>query len=434
MDREGKISPWELKTRVRPCLNDLCVRQHAWPNTHYGEECQRKRNYDLQAAWEYEWSTRNPGGDENFRAEALDDAESLQNEDGSRTTHGETTWKDATPCPIRGEICYKSRDQNPAEVIDRANSITSLTFAFHPGHPSPPVVAQSVQDAKDIFTFLRTTPVFGGDPKQYPLVTSLAIEDIVGTQDMKDGRHILPMNFLGPQQIPKDIPSGEYQVSGLYTPPVDPQDGFISTVSVSTTRTRQPDEFAYVYWATEHKERLGYVPNFQLMDRVPYMLLLFTPNLPVFAIPFRFFFEPDTLFRVQNDRDAYYEERDGSFFVDCTKTPSVPSPWALEELSDLRALDLQFQGQLWLVTSARETLRQLSTAFPTLTATRTSVTGAPESDSLGEATVGFPGRHPGPRSLDYIPLLSFSATPPCSAGQDYSQANISRSQERTHVS
>ena len=414
--RTGRLSPPAARQTVRPSRNEDCVRLHGWPNTDYGRKAQLQRSIDLVTAYDYEQATRSQAARETMAMEALDDSQPLQTTNGQPGTHAQRTKEfrrnDQDPSQTHLNF-FVSRDRDPETVIQRAASIVVSTFGVHPRFPPGPVVAKDVAEAKTMFRSLRTTPVFGGDPQRCPLVTSLSFETIIGTQDMLEQKQvILWSNANTYRRQVQAAPREEQFIYGLYQG-LDWANHDDHDTPLQTFPILDPDPSAYVYWSEENKRRMRYVPNVQTTREVPYALILFRHNLPVFVIPLYLLFEPSSLFDAQMNRKEYYKKVKGkskTVSVNLASSPSVPSPWALDALSGIDVRRLGYQGHLWLVANSQRELRLLTTAFPDVTATRTHLDGCPDTDARGMQDLkhAFPGRNPSSTSTNYIPFLSLT--------------------------
>ena len=405
-----------IRRTVRPSRNEDCVRLHGWPNTEYGRKAQLQRSTDLITAYDYEQATRSQAASETMQMEALADAQSLQTFDGQAVTHAQRTQEEQQPNreqPATHLNYFRTRDREPGTVIQRATSIVASTFGVHPRFSPGMVVARTVEEVQTMFRSLRTTPVFGGDPQQCPLITSLSFETIVGTPDMRDADRTIQMT--GATSYRRQIqafPYEEHKIQGLYGGADWSGRGKHKT-PLQTFPIPDPDPSAYVYWSEENKRRLRYVPNVQTVKDVPYAMVIFRHNLPVFVIPLYLLFRPASLFDAQMDRREYYRKVKGkpdTVVVDLATTPSSPSSWALEVLSGVDVRKLQYTGHLWLVTDPQRELRLLTTAFSDITATRTHFNGCPNTDTFGaqDPEHQFPGRCPGPASTDFVSFLSLT--------------------------
>ena len=414
--RAGLLPPPEVRKTVRPSRNEDCVRLQKWPNTGYGRKAQLQRSTDLVVAYDYERATRSRGTDETMRMEALSDAQPLQTPSGQPAVHAQRTKgfkrSDNVPPETRLDF-FSTRDQEPETVIQRTASIAVSTYGVHPRYPPGLMVAKDVAEAQTMIRSLRTTPVFGGEPRRCPLVTSLSFETIVGTPEMVERTLDIQWKHAdGYRRQVQAFPRGEDEVEGLVQG-LDWGSRDDHETPLQTFPIPPPDPSAYVYWSEANKRRMRYVPNVQTATEIPYALVLFRHNLPVYIIPLYLLFQPDTLFDARMDKKEYYQKVEGkpnTVVVDLETSPSSPSLWALRALAGIDVRELGYPGHLWLVAEPQRELRLLTTAFPDLTATRTHMNGRPHTDTRGGPDLkhSFPGRHPGSTSTNYVPFLSLA--------------------------
>ena len=411
--RQRDLTAQEIRERLRPYDNTVCVRCFHWTNTQFGRRVQKLRFTDLCLAREYEQQLRNPSADVCLRMEALEDSSPLQNPGGVCKTYTKSFWHGGTGGqePYEEKVEYKSRDKEPWDSIPRAISIATSTFGIDPAYPSPPVFAQDVRQAQRMLAMFRMRPVHGGDPRQCPVIGALDTEGITGTEDMlDDSREIRLIHADSWERQVQDFPAAEYQVAGLATNKEKAIRNKNSTPLLNYP-IKPPDQFAYYLWKDEFKAKLRYVPNVQTSSQVPFVLVLTGPHMPVMVIPFHLLFEPDSLFPEQMKRQKYYQTTGDPKVVevDADLTPSVPSQWALDELSGAADRSLGYLGKVWLVVNIRAELAWLTKAFSGVTLTRTSYSGSPGTDTWAGAKpkLGFRGRQGGPKSNCYIPALEW---------------------------
>ena len=272
----------------------------------------------------------------------------------------------------------------------------------------------------------RMQPVHGGDPKKCPVIGALDVEGISATADMVDfDREIRLVNADAWGRGVQDFPAAEYAVPGLT---VDNEkktrDKNISPLRIYPPK--KPEKFAYYRWKDEFKLRLRYIPNVQTSNLVPFVLVLTGPHMPVFVIPLHLLFDPFTLFSERLRRGEYYQTTGDPDIteVDADTTPSIPSQWALDELSGAADRSLGYCGKVWLVVDIRSELAWLTKAFSGVTVTRTSYSGSPGTDTYAEAKpkLGFYGREGGPKSNCYIPCIGVEECLRATGDEDYFQA------------